>query len=146
MEVEVDEGYALHPQVRRFVRLAARVTYTQPHRDIVWQQVTIAGMPSWATYGEFHFRPKVRGIEDIETGGKIDLYMPSIAVREDLADEFLMEMIYRALLNFEMHEMQEHFFVDGFKVKDPHRHERPAPVINVPDIFPVSKGLLDKIR
>lgn len=124
MEVEVDEGYALHPQVRRFVKLAGRVTYTQPLRDIVWQQVTIAGMPSWASYDVFHFRPKVRGIEDIETGGKINLYMPSIAVREDIVDEFLLELIYRALLDFEIHEMQEHFFVDGIKMKDPHRNEK----------------------
>ena len=50
--------------------------------------------------------------------------MPSIAVREDIVDEFLLELIYRALLDFEIHEMQEHFFVDGIKMKDPHRNEK----------------------
>jgi hypothetical protein len=126
MEVEVDRGYEMHPQVRRFVKLAGRVTYTQPHRDIVWQQVIIAGLPSWGTglYAQFHFRPKVRSLEDVATGGKIDAYMSSISVRDDISEEFLLEMIYRALLNFEIHEMQEHFFVDGVKVKDPHRAEK----------------------
>ena len=132
MEVETDEQLRrvwYHPQVQRFTRLLERVTYNQPHRDIVWQYVEV---PYFANLrDEVHFRPKVRGLVDVETGAKFDLYMRTVRVSEWERDDFLLEMIYHALLDLEVHEMQEHFFLDGIKIHDPYKNDLlPAPLTN----------------
>jgi hypothetical protein len=91
-----------------------RVEYKQ--REVVWH--VDLGFGDWRD--EFRFRPVVH-VKDVVSGEMMPLNMRFITVRDETEDEFLLHLIYRSVLDLEVHEMREHFYVDGIKVHDPHK-------------------------
>ena len=129
-------GTQEHPEVQRLVKFLNKVDYHQ--RKLRWQ---IEVSCDFGTSYYVAFRPVIE-VEDVQTGATIKLYMPLKQVRPEYSDEFIPELIYLSLLDFERHELDEHFFYEGVKVHDPHKND---PIVNVPYPFGISKETADAI-
>ncbi len=115
-----------HPTAKRIIAILEDITYTQ--RDITWLigSTNFGGTTFMDPYRPIWFRISISGIEDVQSGESISLFMPPITIYGDMKDEWILETAYRAIRTFEMHELDEHFFYKGRKIHDPHHEETKA--------------------
>lgn len=123
--IEEEEGYLWHhPLAKRIYAILSDIKYTQ--RDVTWM---ISGKPDFYMgglmdpYRPISFRIMVSGIKDVASGEPISLFMPPVTIHSNMEDKWILESAYRAIRNFEMHELDEHFFYRDEKIHDPHRGE-----------------------
>jgi hypothetical protein len=80
-------------------------------------------------------------VKDTVTGNLIDLGLPGPTLFADMDMDLHGRAIYNMLRRFELHELDEHFYMDGVKIHDPHKDESKL-IVHVPEIFDVAETTL----
>ena|SRR5579863_4806355 len=131
-----------HPLANRIKAIAEDIDYRQ--RPICWEIRLFRlgyGEPDdsgyqWSRdlpkmpeeYDSCHIRIITR-VADITNpnpeADPIDLYLPTMTIHPNFTDEQILSLTYNMIRTLEMHELDEHFFFRGVKVKDPHKNDPP---------------------
>lgn len=62
-------------------------------------------------------------VKDVVSGEMMPLHIPGPNVHPTLRDDLYIRILYDTIRRFEMHELDEHFYMDGVKIYDPHKHD-----------------------
>lgn len=115
---------AEHPTVKRLTRMLDRVHYKRGelhHWEVMLDDAALLySVPTTAV----SFRPVFKVDSVVGRGERISLYAAPITIREEYPDDQILHLIRKSIQEFEFHEMDEHLFVDGNKLWDPHRSDR----------------------
>jgi len=75
-----------------------------------------------------------------ELGAHIELFLPTFTIHPNFTDEQIIDITYRMIQGLEMHELDEHFYFRGFKVRDPHKNDPPRK--KHPELYDRQAGLV----
>jgi hypothetical protein len=121
-----------HPDAARIIKLLERVEYTA--RPMRWEIRSEAAFSMSLESGVAGYHVPcgvlfcavfdVRDVTDPDR--RAEIFSPPFKVNDSYTDDFLLQCVHDAIVSFEKHEADEHFFVDGIKTHDPHNGERQA--------------------
>lgn len=110
-----------HPEAQRITRLLTEVEYRRHPLAAEIREIVPGNFP-WSVT-RIQLKARVKDVTD-PMGRVMTLYAPAITVRPEFSDEWIVFLVYKAIQEFELHELDEHFFVKGVKVADPHDSRR----------------------
>jgi hypothetical protein len=137
----VMECPASHPLARRIARIVEDIDYRQ--RPIQWMIGLFRfGFGEPEDDGDRHTYDLPRMPEEYDSclvrlvvkvvditnphpeADPITLFLPCMTIHPNFTDEQIVHFTYTMIRSMELHELDEHFFFHGVKVRDPHKSQK----------------------